>query len=523
MRGIKHPFFHDVATTGLLGIGPRTSTALCVGAFLTAAFTMGATWLGSMVLGLPVGAWLLAGSVFGAYALSRNVGASAPAWSDGQQDDEQFDQPDQPPVRYSEPADEVRLRSVNKAQPQFDTGAFSRESIHLAASQLAQASTRHVAQARKNLDRFAERLRSARAGISIGLDLPRKEFDALTRAAGDMHTLAGVHVDWVRADPGLLTDGNKDAGKFDALLRRGADGRLVLFVHHDADQVLPTSDWCAQTKLSYPAVFPPRLDCARTDFALAEATDPGEARLLATLALSAAVLSRMPAACGNRGVLSGSPTLPDSSLVLASAMNLVGDALIASKQTPGCSTPPAQAAARLLSAYVSTIGRDLPSGDREHLASAALDMLPGAPEISLRLGAAQLAEGHVADAKSTLVRAFRTLRVSGSQCDSDPLAFVMSEAEHGSSDRTTLARICAGLALAWGTSPSQSLDYLRDDLIDDLKHAGWLAGREDDVTLLREVMSELEREMFAGAAIPHAQPAAKPHAKRPAKSKRKAA
>lgn len=521
---MNHTLFRDIAADGLLGIGPKTSTALCMGALLTAFYAMGAVWLGVPFLGLPLGAWLLVGCVGGAHVLALKTRQTATAWEAASEDD-QVDR-DQPPVRYSEPADEVELRSRAKSPLQLAPGPFSRESLHLAATQLAEASTKHMTQARRNLDRFAEGLRSVRSGLKIGLDVPKRDFEALTHAHSDLTNVGGTRVEWVRADPGLLTDGNDDARRYDALLRRGPDGKLVLFVHHEAGEGANWANWCTAQSLGYPSVFPVRLACSRTDFGEMKLASPSDAKLIAALTLCAGVLSRVGNVAGNTGfggVLSRNvSTLPDSALVLAGAMNILGDAMIAAPQMPGESSCAAQAAARLLSAYVVTVGRDLPAGDRAHLSRAALDILPSEAELSLRYGAALLAEGQTREGAATLVRAFRKLRMGSLSCDSDPLAFVLSEAEHGSSDRMTLGRICAGLALAWGTAPKTSFDYLRDDLIDDLKYAGWLAGREDDVNTLRQVMSELEHELFASAA-PASAETKRPQAKRSVNRKRKAA
>lgn len=514
MRGtFTQSFVRDIAAdfagTGILGIGPKTSTALTFGAFLTASYAMGATWLGAPIVYLPLGGWLLAGSVVGAHLLSRRFAPASLAGASGSEDGV-----------VADPAELVQLRSRRRES------SGTNSTLATAAAEIKAMSRSGASSATKQFKRLTDRLQQARAEITIGLDLPKKDFDAIhTAGAGRFSALAGTHVSWLKADPGLVADGVHDAEKFDALIRRGGDGTLTIFTRADAP---PHTDGAVEADLarevpnhhallSYASVFPTRLDChviRLNQFSFSSASD---ANLAASLGVVAAVLSRARRASISHHAILGA-ALPNESAVLASAMSHLGDAMIGSPKSAGREDA-LQAAARVLSAFVSTGSRDLPSGDRTHLAQAALDTIPDDPELALRLGAAQIGDQQNAEAKQTLVRALRQLRSAGAKCECDPLAFVMSEAEHGASEPLTLGRICAGIALAWGTTHGGSLDYLRDDLIDDLKYSGWLAGREDDVKLLREVIAELENELLS---IRPSASGARSTAKKPSR-KRKAA
>jgi hypothetical protein len=114
-----------------------------------------------------------------------------------------------------------------------------------------------------------------------------------------------------------------------------------------------------------------------------------------------------------------------------------------------------------------------------------------APQV-LRLAAAQFAAGHDDDALRSLQWGVRVLRSSNAECTVDPLAFVQSEIELGQPGGLSTGRIAAGLALLWATTETSRHPFLRDDLTDDLRHAGWLMGRDHDRAVLERVMLTLE-------------------------------
>lgn len=475
MRGTHNELFSDIATNGLLGIGPRLSTALTAGAILTASYAMGATWLGSSIALLPVGTWLLAGSVVGAHVIAKRQS------------------------RYrSAPTGHMRTpdsSNVDHARASLNAPAL----FSAAAAEMKALSETGARSASRHIRRLTDRL--VRAELVIGLDLPRREMDAFTSpVASKFHCVAGTHVTWTKAEPGLMTDGHLDAARYDALLRRGADGRLAIFVPtHDSDKAdisddLP--DTACPDALSYATVFPSRLDGTEVQLGAQSLSRSADAALIAALTMVVAALARSVRAQSSTLALAVG-SFPNESLVVCESMTLLSEALVQCQASPDHATPAMIASAKYLSTYAATSPHHIPDAERVHMAHTALDAIPEDPALSLRLGAALFAAGQVNDAKQAMVRGLRRLRATRARCDSDPLAFVMSEAEHGTSESLTVGRMCAGIALAWGTAQGTSLDYLRDDLIDDLKYAGWLAGREDDVRMLRECIAELENELLS--------------------------
>lgn len=495
MHSIFRELGQDTISTGILGIGPKTSAALVVSAAAGAAYTMGATWLGTSIVGLPLGFYLIAGSVIGAHWLRRRFGAAAMVASHNDH------MPSHTPF---DTRTVVAFRNPPKAMAKHDQNTFERWSSPLAAGalELAESSARQYVEVKRRVGLFADKISGAHAGLRIGIDLADKEYQAVCRSLlGNLDSrklvMGGVPVELTRAESGLLSAGAADAAKFDALIRRAGDGRLAVFVAEDDRSPAAWFDWGMSLPLSYLSVFPARLDCATINFGQLPALNDAHARVVGALAIASAVLSRTPARLGNARMLSRS-TLPDSSLVLAAAMNLLAESLLSSAPESGRADGASRAAARVLSAYVSTGGVDLPSGDRAHLAEIASSVLPGDAEITLRLGAVQLAAGQNVEGSATLIRALRQLRVHNANSDSDALACAVNEVELGLNDRMSFGRVCAGVCLAIGTAPSDASGHLRDDLIDDLKHAGWMLGHEADLTLLRDLITSLEAESNIG-------------------------
>jgi hypothetical protein len=104
----------------------------------------------------------------------------------------------------------------------------------------------------------------------------------------------------------------------------------------------------------------------------------------------------------------------------------------------------------------------------------------------------QIATGQAEAGIRSLLWARRRLAANAVDCAVDPLPFVQSEIAMACNNDLSLGRVAAGLTLLFATSPVANHPYLREDLADDLNHAGWLSGRSSDRELLMRVMRELE-------------------------------
>ena len=80
----------------------------------------------------------------------------------------------------------------------------------------------------------------------------------------------------------------------------------------------------------------------------------------------------------------------------------------------------------------------------------------------------------------------------------------------GTASSMVLGRVAAGFCLLAAQHDYERLEFLRDDLLEELDHAGWLLGRDQDTALLRGVFEELHRVRRAESrGLPAANPAPK--------------
>ena len=470
------------------------------------AYGLGASWLARPFIGVPLGVWFVAGAAAGVHAA---------IWSSRFETDA-----DDVPATYPHRRTGGlfgRFGSVTgAARLVLASASISSEAAAATALELAGVPARHVRRARHQVERLLRRARAAHDALEIGVDLPESEANAVigmgaAGRAGD-RTLAGVEVCWDRAPSGLVTDGPQDAKAFDALIRASGDDNIAIFTNEDPAHEAAWYDWTVALPMSYPGVFPARVDVSRVSLGPVNVSDPARARLVSSLALAAAVLSRSPVRLGGSasleglraGLRCGRFTLPDASRAVAAAMTQVADVLVAIGPGDGGSEQPGTdracaAAARVLSAYLATTPADFDAAERVHLVETAAEFLPNEPEVRLRLAAVQIAAGRSDQGLTTLVQVFRELRAAGVTCQHDPLLFILAEASHAGGDRLTVGRACAGLALACATVPGDRFTYLREDLLDDLRHGGWLASQEGDLALIEETVRVLESEASAQA------------------------
>jgi hypothetical protein len=509
MRDTLRLMARESSVRGLLGIGPVVSTILCGSALATAAFTLGAAWLGTPVIGLPVGIWLVAGAAFGARAWSK-----------------------------------VATRSGWLADAEADAGsAASGTPIPLPAfvsKALGRVNTetQRVLRAKRDLDELSDRVRvSAGRGsdvLRVGYDVSEIDaqllLEAAAREARESNRRAtdrprqlaihGVPVEFERAVAGLVSSGPADAQRFDVLLRRGPDEHLHLFVPESRDQQdgAGWADWSRALPVGFPGLFPTRVDTNQADLGTTAISQAGVAALVLRLSIAAGVLGRTgprassgiaglasalgASALGPAGAQIGARrSLPGGMATVDRAMCDLGEALLVLAPRESSGVPAVKIAARVVSAYFAGQQHgELISASRSAFCSAACAMLPDEFELTLRSAAAELAGGQLDACKQALIRGFRQLREQSAEADVDPFSFVLAEARLGSGDRLTLGRICAGVCLAWGTAPAETIDYLREDYLDELRDAGWLSKRESDTQILRDMIIAMERELLSGRA-----------------------
>lgn len=464
------------------GFGPRTVTTLCGCALASTAYVLGATWLESPWLGLPLGIWLIGAGVGAAHLYARR-GASLHG-----------------------AAGRARLRV-----PRGFAASLTPDNVIATVMELSGVPARSVESARRRVKELADHagLKLTPRAIRIGLDLSQRDHERLC-AAGASGLAPGLAVEWVRAPAGLMTDAPRDAAAFDALVRRepesrGGSGAAAVFVPEHGEFRAAWKDWAAPNSPGYAQTFPARLDPSAIRLDQCDLADPMHARLAADVIVLAAALGAGPARRpgGLRSVVRGGALDAETARAATEVamLRLAGtlEDLAAAADRNETSVPPAaRGAARVLSAWLTTWqnqpGTPPIHHERCRLAQLAADILGDEPEAALRLGATQIAAFEDRAAMATFRRARDMLRADGRACPTDPLAFIQSEIELGAPNGLTLGRVAAGLVLLWATTPADSAHYLRDDLLDDLRHSGWLAQREQDCKVLAEVLDELARD-----------------------------
>jgi len=476
-------------------IGPRTQAVVGACVLVMTGYTLGLDWLASRLVGVPAGIWIVAlVMLVSEYRRQRGDGADereisrAAAGLLARLD----------PTRLRLPR--INLDRLRAALPGSNAVGGVLELVGVSAGTLDNA--------KRTITDITNKVSPPNSILRIGVDLAVIDARELI-AFGMREDNLGVQVEWVKAQSGLVTDVEKDtaSGNFDVLVRRESRGDINIFVAEQDGRAAAWHDWGLPLPLGYAGVFPPRIDPARVALSGCDLQNQDHAALAAQMTVACAMLARAPgraspAARSSLGLtLTARPAIPAIASPggpLSAIMQRLGATMRRCVEGDGsvCSMTPGfvKAAARAYTAHLVGFEHGSAAGACAESISFASTLLPGEHEPVLRLAAAQLATGNqfAEDARRTLMSACESLMRSECRCDADPLAFIMSEVELGEPGQMTLGRIAAGIALVWATAPRDTVDYLREDLLDDLAHAGWLRERPGDVQVLKGVLKELE-------------------------------
>lgn len=492
MRHSLHSNERSESGSFSLRAGPRTLTMLWSCAGVGTAYVLGVDWLSQSVAGVPAGLWLVGGSLgLAELHVRRTAARLVDRCSNG-------------------------LLGGHWGRPSIDTSGHWAWPRGLTGEDLR--STLGVWFGREG--GVEERARAseslvARLGIGsvdgiqtvrIGVDLTEREFAALVPSGNTNEWLTpDVRVKWVRVPAGQFSSTREElqqSGRLDAIVRRQAGGSVFAFFPERQGRPSAWLDWAAEQPLSYPGVFPSRFDAAQVELAGWSPKDVVQTSLARAMIVAGAVLSRTSARMKSARLFKDR-TLDDPARaggVGDHAMRSLAAAFLDYARRPFprptdsvASCGLSHAAGRLLAVWASASESTLGATDREALLIAATEGLEHEPVQVLRLSAAQIAAGQDDQGIRSFLWARRRLRTAGAECESEPLAFVQSEIELGRPGGLSLGRIAAGLTLLWATCPAERSDYLRDDVRDDLRHSGWLRGREQDLALIERVMDELVR------------------------------
>lgn len=441
--------------------GARVLVASCA-CVATAAY-LGAAWLRTPIFGLPTGVWAV-GIVQGmAVALEQRRRRRAAAVAAG-----------------AEPLD---LASWDVGVAAGRALAWGVDAMRHAAACLGGSPERLVEAESKVcgwLDRGRGRVRPA----VIGVDAPAEFTRALTQAGP-----AGAR--WVSVTAGFSDEASLRRHGLDALVRVRAQGPVRILTPEQPGREAAWYDPSSARPLTFASVFPTRLDPAQITLEDVDPSDRAEVQLTAALAHAAAVLSRAPARLGLADRLRGRRPWPadaDGAGAVHAAMRAVADLLI---QRRGNATPARRAAARLVSAWVSTAESWVDMNLRRSAVEAALSVVGDEPEVLLRAAAVRLAACDDRAGIDALRRAYRAIRSSAPDGAVDHHPFLQAEVELGLPGPMTLGRVAAGICLVAATSPPSRFAFIRGDVMDDARYSAWLVGRDQDRAALVEIFNAL--------------------------------
>jgi LmbE family N-acetylglucosaminyl deacetylase len=482
----------DGAAVHPMTMGPRTAATLCACAGVATASVLGVSWLAAAWIGIPLGLWVIAATAGAAHLVATRR--------------EQADLANSALLRsmsiIRERAEDI-LEDVRSGRAREDVMALVRSNLPGRESIIRFAASLEASHSEPQFAR--ESFRRSSTSTRIGVDLPAAQSVAVLRASEECATARqssstgdGCPIVWfstISSTQSRSLTPRRATVFVESLASEHGELTGIAVRSLRAAGIEPGwSDWSTPMPLGYASVFPLRVDPQTVTLPGVNIESPATAMLVARLAEAAGVLSQSAGRLGinkrprnAQGVAQPrTPGAPERVMRdLAAALRVSLDA--------GSRDAATRAAARVLGAWSVTSDSTLTPEERLEIAALADRVINDEPESALRLAAAQFAVYSDKDAMTTLQRAMRMLRAAPQRCQADPLAFILSELELGSAGNLTLGRVAAGICLLWATAPRENLKYLRDDLMDDLRHAGWLTGREQDTELLSNLIVAMEK------------------------------
>lgn len=331
--------------------------------------------------------------------------------------------------------------------------------------------------------------------LRIGLSASAREVDSMMDIAGG-EPLQGSKIDWMPVEQDMTERQLLTGHRLDALVYRRRGGELVIVVPEHPTKAAGWPDWSMRMPLSYAGLFPTRVDPSCVSCGGLNLLNERDARLVTRLAEACAVLGRLEPRLSVSKMWDGRAALANMSGAggpMERSMLRLTHALAADWAELAPARPQAAlAGARAASAWLAS-WEEMDPKQRRGLLEVCSSIIGDEPEASFRLAAGQFAAYEDTAGLEQLSDAFRLVIASQESVASDPLAFIHAEIELGTHGPLALGRVAAGLCLLWATSNQQSLDYLRDDLIEDLRYSGRFVGQDQDQLLLREIIRRMDQ------------------------------
>lgn len=479
-----------------------TLSLLASSAVVALAFWLGAKWLAESAFGLPGGVWVVILISAWTTRLQRNqAGGPSPgrAASDGV-----THKAVRPKGTWSGLSSRLRLGLSRFARTLVD--AVQAIDGLLARTPLRGLGLDHSW--RRRISRMLSSMRLPSLPLRVGFAMSRRraeqvidqnpasaEWYMVSREMEPAQALAEHALDVV------LTEPAPGVVRIDSLERDGADSSWF--------------DWGVRRPLSYESVFPLRIDPSGVHMDLSSEGELAQsADIVADLVQAVAVLSRHPERLDVQDHVLGRTTssrwgVTDefetySNLDDESTAVMVRLALrVEHRSRSGRSSAADRAAARAVSAWLASWDESIREEQRRSWIEACARVLPEEPEVMLRLAAVRLSAMDDEMGIAALRDADQMLQHEAGISVGDPVAFLQAELEHGPENPMTVARVAAGLCLAIAGVPTERLAFLQEDLLDDMRFATWLVGRDQDRAILMRVLRDLREARERRDALAH--------------------
>lgn len=488
------PMFHHETSSPRHVVTTGSTSAFLVAscALVATAYVLGVDWLRSAILGLPSGIWLIAGVMAVRWGLSRRrIGRTSEAGLElWQEKAVRTDADRQLTLAFSDVGDRPDSGNETLGSITWDAPTFARngtgqvallETARLVARSF-EAATDRVG-FRPSLPQFItsahDRIAWPTAPLRIGVSLPSRFLDAVAGASSPFP------VEWIPLRAEEPDERAFVRHQLDAIVRLDDLSHLYISTNERPGRDAAWYDWSAAAPLTYASVFPLRIDPGQLSLGTMRAIRAVEAALLRALIDASAILARSEPRLGLADRLAGRrpfafnerPTLADHAMLVLSQ-----------RAASSSDSQLHRSAARAVSAWLATTEASVPVEARREGIEVAWRAIPGEPHLALRAVAARVAAYQDAEAMHAARVAADLIDPEATTLGPEPWAFIQSELEHSTPGDMTLGRIAAGVCLICATTPVKDRGFLLGDLADDLRHTGWLIGREDDQRLLMELM-----------------------------------
>ncbi|MCC6427934.1 MAG: hypothetical protein IT435_14075 [Phycisphaerales bacterium] len=487
-----------------------TLASLGASAIVALAYWLGALWLSESAMGLPAGVWIVVLlAAWSAGAERRRVTGRTRGHSGSVGTHE---------AGLIEAGGGSRWERVVAGLARMAAWIDQRLSLMPMGGAWSVGGSGFDSRWRRMLLRWLPRLGMPEAPLRIGMAMGRRKAEQIAEQDS-------MGIRWLMLPRSAEAWSSASEHGLDAVLIEPAPGvvRVCTLEREGCDS--SWFDWSHRRPLSYEAVFPLRIDPSHVSLDLSSESDaPRCAEMIAALARAAAIWSRHPArlgvedlVLGRRPVVTGSngsdgvESIGWSRDAISAAMIGLAQRLESDGSTLRA-TAADRAAARAVSAWVSSWDESIADDQRRRWAEACVRILPEEPEVMLRLAAVRLSAFDDEMGIAALRDADAILQHESGLLAADPVAFLQAELEHGPENPMTVARVAAGLCLAFAGVPTKRLAFLQEDLLDDMRFANWLIGRDQDRALLIRILRELRearerRESIAADELPPARAA----------------